>query len=166
MMPDRSNSQDGFDCNNPHQNVNEEDTPHFFSFPGTWYTSARGHHVPGSRQLGYQSSASHYHRTTESAVTAAAATASSDLQTMREGMATVFVEEPGLGGSGVAGDEINDANYWELGLFVERRTPTPTKRTSTSLPPPDFDTITCPVSFARPTSIVAHPHRIQRHADP
>lgn len=55
---------------------------------------------------------------------------------VREGMTAVVAEEPGLGGSGAAGDETDDTDCWELGSFVERRTPTPTKRTSTSLPPP------------------------------
>lgn len=74
-----------------------------------------------------------------------------------------------MAGSGVAGDETNDTNFWELGLFVGRRTPTPIKRTSTSLSPPDYDAIACRMSITRPTSLVTHlspSHIIQRRADP
>lgn len=89
-----------------HQNANEEDTPHSFRFYLV-HLSTRGHHAPGSRVRGYQSSMPHDDSTTEAAVTAAAVTTLGHLQTMREGMTAVFAEEPGLGGSGVGGDEID-----------------------------------------------------------
>lgn len=63
--------------------------------------------------------------TTEAAVTAAAVATLAHLQTMKKGTAAVFVEQPGLGGSGVGAYKADATDDRELGLFEERRTPPP-----------------------------------------
>lgn len=60
---------------------------------------------------------SHDDSSTMAAVLSAAAATLANLQTMREGMAATFAEEPGSGGSGAAGGEADDD--WELGLESE-----------------------------------------------
>ena len=83
--------------------------PHNFAYIPV-ILSARGYHVPGSRVRGHQSTTPHDDSTTKAAVTAAAAAKLVHLQTMRVGMAAGLAEEPGLGGSGIAGYDTNDTH--------------------------------------------------------